>query len=140
MNFNSRHTQSHWWSIAHHEPFWEARFTDAKPFIRSDDRRVSISTIRALESGGLVAREPCPRCLQDERVHLTTDGYQGLTAAFGRPRPPVPTTRPASRPAMPPGGTRCDPLIHIPLHTTPPAPLPARRSQQPAPRQRLRTE
>jgi hypothetical protein len=31
VNFNSRHTQGRWWSIAHHEPFWEARFTRQTP-------------------------------------------------------------------------------------------------------------
>ncbi|MEV7394031.1 DUF317 domain-containing protein [Streptomyces sp. NPDC091215] len=31
VNFNSRHTQGRWWSIAHHEPFWEAQFTRQTP-------------------------------------------------------------------------------------------------------------
>ncbi|MFD5478604.1 hypothetical protein [Streptomyces hawaiiensis] len=81
----------------------EVTITDDKPFIRSEDLRVSISTIRSLESRGLAAREPCQLWLQDERVHLTTDGYRGLAAAFGQPRPPAPTTRPASRPVATPG-------------------------------------
>ncbi|MEW1725145.1 hypothetical protein [Streptomyces sp. NPDC093109] len=60
--------------------------TDDKPLIRRDDTRVSISTIRSLESRGLVTREPCPLWLADERVHLTTDGCRGLAATFGRTR------------------------------------------------------
>ncbi|MZE72821.1 DUF317 domain-containing protein [Streptomyces sp. SID5789] len=31
VNFNSRHTRGHWWSVAHHEPYWEARFTRQTP-------------------------------------------------------------------------------------------------------------
>lgn len=31
VNFNSGHTQGQWWSVAHHEPFWEARFTRQTP-------------------------------------------------------------------------------------------------------------
>ncbi|MGW7363977.1 DUF317 domain-containing protein [Streptomyces sp. NPDC054841] len=31
MNFNSRHTRGQWWSVAHHEPFWEAQFTRQTP-------------------------------------------------------------------------------------------------------------
>ncbi|MFD8814338.1 hypothetical protein ACFV23_23305 [Streptomyces sp. NPDC059627] len=70
--------------------------TGGKPYLRSDDLRVSISTIRSLESRGLVAREPCPLRLPAERVHLTADGCQGLAAAFGRPRAPALT---AARPS-----------------------------------------
>ncbi|MEV5843626.1 DUF317 domain-containing protein [Streptomyces sp. NPDC051985] len=31
VTFNSRHTQGQWWSVAHHDPFWEARFTRQTP-------------------------------------------------------------------------------------------------------------
>ncbi|MFH9819713.1 DUF317 domain-containing protein [Streptomyces sp. NPDC017230] len=31
VNFNSRHTHGNWWSVAHHEPYWEARFTRQTP-------------------------------------------------------------------------------------------------------------
>ncbi|MEV7394032.1 hypothetical protein [Streptomyces sp. NPDC091215] len=78
----------------------EVTITDDRPIIRSDGVRVSISTIRSLESRGLVTREPCLLRHHDERVHLTADGSRGLTGTFGLPRPPVPTAaRPASRPA-----------------------------------------
>ncbi|MGW5442764.1 hypothetical protein [Streptomyces asiaticus] len=78
----------------------EVTIADDKPRVRRDDARVSISTIRSLESRGLVTREPCPLWLQDERVCLTADGCRGLAATFGRPRPPALTVaRPASRPA-----------------------------------------
>ncbi|MBT2509184.1 hypothetical protein J7I98_25530 [Streptomyces sp. ISL-98] len=78
----------------------EVTITDDKPYVRRDDIRVTISTIRSLESRGLVAREHCPLWLHDERVHLTADGCHGLAPTFGRPRPPALTpARPASRPA-----------------------------------------
>ncbi|MGW1609791.1 hypothetical protein ACWCQZ_10395 [Streptomyces sp. NPDC002285] len=123
VNFNSRHTQGRWWSTERrrrgvhplHQPptlspaqdaalraiaQGEVTIADDKPYIRRDEARVSISTIRSLESRGLVTREPCLLWLRDERVHLTTDGCHGLAATFGRPRPPALTaTRPASRPA-----------------------------------------
>ncbi|MFE0904943.1 hypothetical protein ACFW3Y_17075 [Streptomyces rochei] len=70
----------------------EVTISNDKPYLRRDDLRVSISTIRCLESRGLVAREPCPLWLQDERVHLTADGCHGLAAAFGRPRAPALTS------------------------------------------------
>ncbi|MFE5162937.1 hypothetical protein ACFRNT_31420 [Streptomyces sp. NPDC056697] len=67
-----------------------------KPYVSRDDIRITISTIRSLESRGLVAREPCPLWLHDERVHLTADGRRGLAATFGHPRTPTRTTaRPA---------------------------------------------
>ncbi|AXG82930.1 hypothetical protein DVK44_27180 [Streptomyces paludis] len=85
----------------------EVTVTDDKPLVRRDNTRVSISTIRSLESRGLVTREPCPLWLADERVHLTTDGCRGLAATFGRPRPSVSTTtRPASRPTTAHAATR----------------------------------
>ncbi|MDK1348495.1 hypothetical protein QNO09_35535 [Streptomyces sp. 378] len=70
----------------------EVTISDDKPYLRRDDLRVSVSTIRSLESRGLVAREPCLLWLQDERVHLTADGCHGLAAAFGRPRAPALTS------------------------------------------------
>ncbi|NIY65624.1 hypothetical protein [Streptomyces malaysiensis] len=71
-----------------------------KPYVSRDDIRITISTIRSLESRGLVTREPCPPRLHDERIHLTADGRRGLAATFGRPRPPALTAAgPASRPS-----------------------------------------
>ncbi|MEU9344149.1 hypothetical protein AB0D74_23410 [Streptomyces sp. NPDC048278] len=79
----------------------EVTISDDRPIIRSDGVRVSISTIRSLESRGLVTREPYPRRHHDERVYLTADGSRGLTATFGLPRPLVPAAaRPASRPTV----------------------------------------
>ncbi|MEU9155119.1 hypothetical protein AB0D59_32310 [Streptomyces sp. NPDC048417] len=79
----------------------EVTIAGDRPIIRSDCVRVSISTVRSLESRGLVTREPCSRRHHDERVHLTADGSRGLAATFGLPRPPVPTAaRPASRPTV----------------------------------------
>ncbi|MER5440116.1 hypothetical protein [Streptomyces sp. NPDC002790] len=48
--------------------------------------RVSISTIRSLETRGLVARQECARWLVDERVHLTPAGCLDLAASFAQPR------------------------------------------------------
>lgn len=31
VNFNSSHAQGQWWSVSHHEPFWEAKFTRQTP-------------------------------------------------------------------------------------------------------------
>ena len=73
---------------------------NGKPHLHRDGIRLSISTIRSLESSGLVDRAACPLLLHDKRVHLTPDGRRGLTATFGRQRSPKPTTiRPAARPA-----------------------------------------
>ncbi|MGW2230442.1 hypothetical protein [Streptomyces formicae] len=69
---------------------------DDKPRVSRDDLRISISTIRSLETRGLVGREETPRVLHDERVHLTADGCRTLAASFGHVRPPALTTaRPA---------------------------------------------
>ncbi|AUH44815.1 hypothetical protein CXR04_10020 [Streptomyces sp. CMB-StM0423] len=77
----------------------EVTIANGKPHLHRDGIRLSISTIRSLESAGLVARAPCPLLLHDERIHLTPDGRRGLTATFGRERPPKPTTtRAAGRP------------------------------------------
>ncbi|MFD9327819.1 hypothetical protein [Streptomyces sp. NPDC060065] len=78
----------------------EVTIADNKPYVRADDLRVTISTVRALEARGLVTREECPLWLTDERVHLTPDGCRDLAAAFGRPKlPTLPRARPA--PALP---------------------------------------
>ncbi|MFD9817508.1 hypothetical protein [Streptomyces violascens] len=75
----------------------DAAITSGKPYLRREDIRVSISTIRALESRGLVTREDCPDYFRDERVHLTSAGRRGLAASFARPRPTaLTTTRPAA--------------------------------------------
>ncbi|WP_446038088.1 DUF317 domain-containing protein [Streptomyces sp. SID1121] len=31
VHFNSHHTNGRWWSVTHHEPFWEAQFTRRTP-------------------------------------------------------------------------------------------------------------
>ncbi|MFE9686750.1 hypothetical protein [Streptomyces sp. NPDC006285] len=69
--------------------------SNGKPYLRREDIRVSISTIRALESRGLVAREDCTDWFRDERLHLTATGRRDLAASFARPRRTGPTTRPA---------------------------------------------
>ncbi|MCX5203165.1 hypothetical protein OG897_17135 [Streptomyces sp. NBC_00237] len=77
----------------------EVAITHDKPYLRREDIRVSISTIRALENRGLVMREDCPDdWFRDERVHLTAAGRRDLAASFARPRPAALTTR---RPAPP---------------------------------------
>ncbi|MEU8781735.1 hypothetical protein [Streptomyces sp. NPDC048637] len=78
----------------------DVAITSNKPYLRREDLRVSISTIRALESRGLVMREDCPDWFRDERVHLTAAGRRDLAASFARPRPTAPAaTRPPARPA-----------------------------------------
>ncbi|MGY5079246.1 hypothetical protein ACWIGX_19500 [Streptomyces nigrescens] len=79
----------------------DVAITSGKPYLRREDLRVSISTIRALESRGLVMREDCPDdWFRDERVHLTAAGRRDLAASFARPRSTAPTaTRPPARPA-----------------------------------------
>ncbi|MGY4957910.1 hypothetical protein [Streptomyces nigrescens] len=78
----------------------DVAITSGKPYLRREDLRVSISTIRALESRGLVLREDCPDWFRDERVHLTAAGRRDLAASFARPRSTAPTaTRPPARPA-----------------------------------------
>ncbi|MFJ4876570.1 hypothetical protein ACIP93_15320 [Streptomyces sp. NPDC088745] len=74
--------------------------TQDKPYLRREDFRISISisTIRALESRGLVMREECPAWLCDERVHLTAEGRRDLAASFARSRT---TSLSATRPAAP---------------------------------------
>lgn len=68
--------------------------SDGRANLRND--RVSISTIRSLETRGLIARQECARWLTDERVHLTAAGCTDLAASFARPRTPaLATTRPA---------------------------------------------
>ncbi|NYV73251.1 hypothetical protein [Streptomyces sp. UH6] len=82
--------------------------------VRPDEFRLSMSTVRSLESRGLVHRETCPLPLHDERLHLTPDGRTALTALFALPvatprqarrsgvSTPPSTARPASRPAVSP--------------------------------------
>ncbi|MFF4285689.1 hypothetical protein ACFY0R_10215 [Streptomyces sp. NPDC001633] len=78
----------------------DVAITGSKPYLRREDLRVSISTIRALESRGLVMREDCPDWFRDERVHLTANGRRDLAASFARPRSTPPAaTRPPARPA-----------------------------------------
>ncbi|MGW3835101.1 hypothetical protein [Streptomyces microflavus] len=70
----------------------EVTISRGRPWLSRDGLRVSISTVRALEGGGLVTRTPCPRPLQDERLVLTSAGRSGLAATFARPRPTALTT------------------------------------------------
>ncbi|MCL2728396.1 MAG: hypothetical protein FWE15_00050 [Actinomycetia bacterium] len=75
----------------------DVAITDGKALLRREDLRVSITTIRALESRGLVLREDCPDWFRDERVHLTAAGRRDLAASFAHPRPAaLATTRPAA--------------------------------------------
>ncbi|MEU7162743.1 hypothetical protein [Streptomyces chrestomyceticus] len=74
----------------------EVTISDGKPYLRRDDLRLTLPTLRSLEARGLVTREDCPLWLHDERVHLSADGRRDLAATFGRP--PVPA-RLAARPA-----------------------------------------
>ncbi|MFI0711350.1 hypothetical protein ACH4SK_11950 [Streptomyces inhibens] len=80
----------------------DVAITSGKPYLRREDLRVSISTIRALESRGLVMREDCPDWFRDERVHLTAAGRLSLAASFARPRSAAP---PAARPPVRPVAT-----------------------------------
>ncbi|MCX5395649.1 hypothetical protein [Streptomyces sp. NBC_00102] len=74
---------------------------DNKPHVRDDDLRFSLTTIRSLESRGLVKREPCQLLFRDERVHPTADGCRTLAATFGRPRTPARTVaRPSTVPSV----------------------------------------
>jgi hypothetical protein len=57
-----------------------------------------ITTIRALESRGLITREDCHLWLVDERVHLSAAGRRHLAASFAIP-PSSPSA--ASRPRAP---------------------------------------
>jgi hypothetical protein len=71
-----------------------------KVLVERGTGRIAITTIRSLESRGLVRREPCALWLHDERPHLTTDGCTALAAALGRPRSAPRTALPAAaRPA-----------------------------------------
>ncbi|MGW8697618.1 hypothetical protein ACWGOK_11945 [Streptomyces eurythermus] len=59
--------------------------------------RMAITTIRSLESRGLVHREPCALWMHDERPHLTPEGCQALAATLatlGRPRSAPPAAIP----------------------------------------------
>lgn len=78
----------------------DVAITGDRPYLRRQDIRVSISTIRALEGRGLVMREDCAAWFRDERVRLTSSGRRGLAASFARPRPAAPAAaRPPGRPA-----------------------------------------
>ncbi len=80
----------------------EVTITDGKPYLRRDDLRITLPTLRSLETRGLVTREDCPLWLHDERVHLSADGRRDLAATFGRPPAPA---RTAARPAPAPKAT-----------------------------------
>ncbi|MFF8447679.1 hypothetical protein ACF06Q_08260 [Streptomyces leeuwenhoekii] len=70
-----------------------------KALVERDTGRIAITTIRSLESRGLVGREPCPLWLRDERLHLTAGGRRALAAALARPRSTPPAAiRPTARP------------------------------------------
>ncbi|MYS36684.1 hypothetical protein K388_02693 [Streptomyces sp. KhCrAH-43] len=74
-----------------------------RPCLR--DGQVAATTLRSLETGGLVFREPSALPVHDERLQLTRDGRHGLIAGFGRPQRLAPS-RPASRQAMRPTRNR----------------------------------
>ncbi|MBD0748112.1 winged helix DNA-binding protein [Streptomyces sp. CBMA152] len=75
----------------------DVAITRGKPYLRREEIRVSIRTIRSLESRGLVMREDCPDYFRDERVQLTSAGRRGLAASFARQRPTaLTTTHPAA--------------------------------------------
>ncbi|SEO73391.1 hypothetical protein [Actinacidiphila rubida] len=76
----------------------DVAITGGKADLRSKDFRVGITTIRSLESRGLVVREDCPDWFCDERVHLTATGRRDLAASFARHRPTsaLATTHPAA--------------------------------------------
>lgn len=76
----------------------DVTISDGRPYHRREGVRFSISTIRALESRGLITREDCHLWLVDERVHLSPAGRRDLAASFAYPRPAALSTR---RPAAP---------------------------------------
>ncbi|MFG3293361.1 hypothetical protein ACGF3G_31745 [Streptomyces sp. NPDC048179] len=76
----------------------DVTISDGQPYHRREGVRFSISTIRALESRGLITREDCHLWLVDERVHLSPAGRRDLAASFAYPRPAALSTR---RPAAP---------------------------------------
>ncbi|MEU8960530.1 hypothetical protein AB0C89_02310 [Streptomyces sp. NPDC048491] len=76
----------------------DVAITDGKPVLRRDDLRVTITTIRSLESRGMILREDCPDWFRDERLHLSPAGRRDLAASFAHPRPAtLATARPAAR-------------------------------------------
>ncbi|MGZ2362116.1 hypothetical protein LRE75_36575 [Streptomyces sp. 372A] len=80
----------------------EVTISNGRPRNSRELDNFSISTIRALESRGLITREDCQLWAVDERVHLSPAGRRGLSASFAYPRPAAPTT---TRPALRPSGT-----------------------------------
>ncbi|MER6190210.1 hypothetical protein [Streptomyces cyaneofuscatus] len=77
-----------------------------KPSAHRLDIRLTISTVRALESRSLVTREEYLPWSRAERVHLTQAGCRTLAAALGGPSPrPLTTLGPVSRPAATPTRT-----------------------------------
>ncbi|MFF5438882.1 hypothetical protein [Streptomyces achromogenes] len=75
-----------------------------KVLVERGTGRIAITTLRSMESRGLVRREPCALWLHDERPHLTAEGCQALSAALtarGRPRSAPPAAvPPAARAAV----------------------------------------
>ncbi|MEV6807787.1 hypothetical protein [Streptomyces sp. NPDC051132] len=74
-----------------------------KVLVEQGTGRIAITTLRSLESRGLVRREPCALWLDDERPHLTAVGCQALSAALaalGRRSTPPAAIPPAARPAV----------------------------------------
>ena len=60
--------------------------------MRRGDTRVTISTVRALETRSLVTRETFPRPARQDRIDLTPNGCRAL----GCPHPTPRTIRPAA--------------------------------------------
>lgn len=75
VNFNSRHTRGQWWSIAHHEPQWEVRFS----------RRTPIEAIAAVTQS-LPQLHGDPR--HTESIPLTTSTPAGIAHTEGWTRTP----------------------------------------------------
>ncbi|MEU7086893.1 hypothetical protein [Streptomyces achromogenes] len=68
-----------------------------KVLVERGHGRMAITTMRSLESRGLVRREPCALWMHDERPHLTPEGCQALAATLatrGRPRSAPPAAVP----------------------------------------------
>ncbi|GGL68033.1 hypothetical protein GCM10010095_61160 [Streptomyces anthocyanicus] len=72
-----------------------------KPLVEPGQERLTNTTIRSLESRGLVSRRHAAFPPGFTRLCLTEDGSRTLAAALGQPRSAPPTTsRPAVRPTV----------------------------------------
>jgi hypothetical protein len=89
-----------------------------KPFVRHENLRVSISTIRALEARRLVGREKFPEWSHYERVHLPPKAAAILPPRSAGRRPPrsPPGVRQRRCPEPPPAGPADAPSPHPVRH------------------------